>query len=1068
MFKRYIRKHGKRLGPYYYENVRTNKGEVKSVYVGTNPMHHPRHRIRKPLVFLILALALILALGSSLFLLQNKGYLSKKAGFHEPDFDIDQILLKVLVRSGEFIEKQLRVMYTGSEGSSIKIEVSGLEGIIKAEPSSFAIKPGQTKVISLNFSSFIPEQKIEQQPGVYVGKLIAVSEKASKEIPVVIEIETKNVLFDINLNPVAIEKRVKQGADTTIEVRLFNLQSIESANVDVDYFVKDMNGNTIQTESETVVVKTQASFFKTISVPKNLKPGPYVFAALAGFGNSVGTASYLFEVTGPEEASFVQFCKNSILCLGLSLTTILLLFALTAYFYFFVGAYLYEKVTGAVALPGKRKEKAEIKFKEAAEPEAGIFEKIKNRVGVWREERKRKKAERRESERKQGLQKLADERRAQLEAKKRELEGEKRKQEEQRSREELQKQRETEAKKRAEESKKKALERAKALKERKIKLKEFFHKIWLYKTPEEKKQAALLKEKEGLEKENAIKVESKKREELKRQKELEKQKEKQKDEEEERKLQEIKAQKGELVKQIEGRLNNNKEIARQLNSELKRLESEKKDLLGAAGDADARIKGIDKDILGKSKRIQGLDMQKSALFEKYKKQTDGIIEKQKADKALKDAKAKELKEKLAAKQDALLKDLESELGRLSQAKRKETEKWKKLEIKAKIKLEEQSVEEELKKYGAKIIGEREGIESSYKKDAEGISKLQSQIKLEISGLESRKQQILLEKNNYPVTLRDKDNEIQKIKLRLENIAKEREQLYAELSEHKPSLRLSAGLFGRLIAGYREKAERRKSEREKQRLRDEEERKNWEELEKRESQEGKSGRAEEERKSKDEEKAAKERQRGIERGERLKAHEGGKRWLEGLEIAEAVKTPGEKEPEERKAGFFWGLFRKKAPEEAKAQIQKPKSEAEELEEAIKNLGLFKKIESGKGSEEKKKPSVADKLLKREEKREERPVKLKESIFGRAFGKPKMKEELKEPQIKRVEEKAIGKSKKYKKYYKVLDSVKEAVDKKNIPEAKKLYAEARGLYIGLDYGEKKEAYGELMDLYKKLAK
>src|SRR3989338_4770847 len=162
----------------------------------------------------------------------------------------------------------------------------------------------------------------------------------------------------MNLNPVALERRVAQGSETTIEVRLYNLESIDSQNVDVEYFVKDMNGNTILTESETVVVKTQASFFKTISVPKNLKPGPYVFAAQAKFGNSIGTASYLFDVVGPEaEANFVQFCKNSILCLGLSLTTILLLFALTAYFYFFIGAYLYEKVTGVVTLPRKRKEK---------------------------------------------------------------------------------------------------------------------------------------------------------------------------------------------------------------------------------------------------------------------------------------------------------------------------------------------------------------------------------------------------------------------------------------------------------------------------------------------------------------------------------------------------------------------------------------------------------------------------------------------------------------------------------------------------------------------------------------
>ncbi|MBI2647317.1 hypothetical protein HYW99_02470, partial [Candidatus Woesearchaeota archaeon] len=337
-FKRYIHKHGKKLGPYYYENIRSQDGKVRTVYLGTNPHHHHKHKIKKPLIFLILALVLILIFGSTLLFIQNKSYLIKKVRYKEPDFDIDQILLKVLVKSGEFIEKQLRVMNTGNDAATINVEVSGLSDLIKIDSSSFKLKPGQTKIVSLNLSSFIAEQNIEQQAGVYVGKLIVSSEKAVREVPIVIEIETKHVLFDMNLNPLAIERRVKQGSDTTIEVRVFNLESIESVNVDVEYFVKDINGNTIITESETVVVTTQASFFKTISIPKNLKPGAYVFAAQSKLGNSIGTSSYVFEVVGPEsEENFVQFCKNSVICLGLSLTTILLLFTLGAYFYFFIG-----------------------------------------------------------------------------------------------------------------------------------------------------------------------------------------------------------------------------------------------------------------------------------------------------------------------------------------------------------------------------------------------------------------------------------------------------------------------------------------------------------------------------------------------------------------------------------------------------------------------------------------------------------------------------------------------------------------------------------------------------------
>ncbi|MBI3026524.1 hypothetical protein HYY70_00270 [Candidatus Woesearchaeota archaeon] len=420
-FKRYIYRHGKKLGPYYYENIRTSDGKVKTIYVGTNPHYHPKHRIRKPLFFLILVLVLILILGSSLFFLQNKAYLIKKVKLQEADFDIDQILLKVLIKSGELIEKQVRVMNTGSYSADININVFVVDDIVKSDASSFAIKPGQTKIVNLKFTSSVPEENIEQQPGIYVGKLVASSSKVEKEIPVVIEIETKNVLFDMNLNPIGFERKIKQGSDTTIEVRMFNLESIESVNVEVEYFVKDMNGNTILTESETVVVKSQASFFKTISVPKTLKPGPYVFAALVKFGKSIGTASYLFEVAGPEEVSFVQFCKNNVLCLGLSLTTILLLFALTAYLYFFIGAFIYERVSGMAALPPKKKEEPEEVEEDFVEDKKlSVFDSIKARANAWREAREERRAEYERIKREKEVQRIVEEE-AELEAKRKQI-----------------------------------------------------------------------------------------------------------------------------------------------------------------------------------------------------------------------------------------------------------------------------------------------------------------------------------------------------------------------------------------------------------------------------------------------------------------------------------------------------------------------------------------------------------------------------------------------------------------------------------------------------------------------
>lgn len=37
VYKRYIIRDGKKIGPYYYKSVRTSDGRVKSVYIGRAP-----------------------------------------------------------------------------------------------------------------------------------------------------------------------------------------------------------------------------------------------------------------------------------------------------------------------------------------------------------------------------------------------------------------------------------------------------------------------------------------------------------------------------------------------------------------------------------------------------------------------------------------------------------------------------------------------------------------------------------------------------------------------------------------------------------------------------------------------------------------------------------------------------------------------------------------------------------------------------------------------------------------------------------------------------------------------
>src|SRR3989344_5916707 len=352
VFKRYIHRHGKKHGPYYYHNVKDSEGRVKSIYIGkTHPSQQPRKKrpVLKMLYFSFLTLILIaVALGAFLFVQNQYSAAEEIPASKEAALEVDQLLMKILIREGEFITKSLRVMNSGSDFTNVEAGTIGLPDIVTISEPFFGLRPGQTKVLDLTLGSTITDKKIEQQPGVYTGKITLQAGEAAKEIPLIVEIESKLVLFDMNLNPLARDRRMEQGQNAVVEVRLFNLEGLDAVNVQMSYFIKDLNGNTLTTESESVVVKSQASFFKTIEAPHNLKPGNYVFVSQAEFAGSIGTASYLFEITAPEKTGIslglIGFCRNDPICWSLSLIVILLLFSVGAYIYFFIGAYIYRKI----------------------------------------------------------------------------------------------------------------------------------------------------------------------------------------------------------------------------------------------------------------------------------------------------------------------------------------------------------------------------------------------------------------------------------------------------------------------------------------------------------------------------------------------------------------------------------------------------------------------------------------------------------------------------------------------------------------------------------------------------
>ena len=210
------------------------------------------------------------------------------------DFTIDKSSIKVLLKQGETKKEILKIKNTGTTIFDVKTLLADVEKF-KISPASnevtTSLNPNEEKAIE-----FIFKASENEKPDIYPGRISFKSPSIAKEIPAVIEVDSAQPLFDVGVDVLPQSKIIFPGGEIILEVNLFNVRGFGRVDVNVEYSIKDLSGNLIATEHETLAVETQAKFTRSILVPSDLKPGTYVAIARVTYGDSVGTSSALFEV----------------------------------------------------------------------------------------------------------------------------------------------------------------------------------------------------------------------------------------------------------------------------------------------------------------------------------------------------------------------------------------------------------------------------------------------------------------------------------------------------------------------------------------------------------------------------------------------------------------------------------------------------------------------------------------------------------------------------------------------------------------------------------------------------
>ncbi|MEW6063014.1 MAG: hypothetical protein AB1571_01420 [Nanoarchaeota archaeon] len=342
VFKRYIKKDGKETGPYYYKNIRDENGNVKSIYLGRERKSIIPALSFKVNIIILLLVIIGIILYSNLPKISFNDFIASKASPKAQALEVDQFLIKQLIKQGDVLARQIKLTNLDSKAEAIELS-SNLGNLVSISDSSFTLAPRETKTINLDFIT--KDGSSEFNPNVYAGRLTAISSSQKAEIPIILEIESKEILFDTNLEIQPNDRTIVAGEDLIMNINLFNLKTTYLTNIGLEFYIKDFDNNDIITETENIVLKKKAQFTKIIKIPENIRPGTYVFAAIAKYGSSVGTSTYMFEVKEPEKNIFsVQYLRENPLNSIFIILLLLIIFIVGSYIYFLIGSSVYYKV----------------------------------------------------------------------------------------------------------------------------------------------------------------------------------------------------------------------------------------------------------------------------------------------------------------------------------------------------------------------------------------------------------------------------------------------------------------------------------------------------------------------------------------------------------------------------------------------------------------------------------------------------------------------------------------------------------------------------------------------------
>jgi len=209
------------------------------------------------------------------------------------EFEVESSFLKTSITQGEYANRSLSV----SSGTGDFMEISGDSPWMQISEKNIALNAGEIKNVNIVLNSS------GLSPGIYLGSIKIMGGKSSVSIPVIFEVQSKDLFFGLNIDIPAQYTDVSPGGKMLAQIKIFDLttsggtsKGVGSSVIKMEYEVMDMQGRIIVSDSEDMVINGDTTTTKSISIPETLPKGDYLLSASCRYKSSSATSSRIFRI----------------------------------------------------------------------------------------------------------------------------------------------------------------------------------------------------------------------------------------------------------------------------------------------------------------------------------------------------------------------------------------------------------------------------------------------------------------------------------------------------------------------------------------------------------------------------------------------------------------------------------------------------------------------------------------------------------------------------------------------------------------------------------------------------